>query len=368
MPLNDFQKIADLPRPEDSGPTRVRVQRWKAAALTLVVAMAFVGAGAWILHEVQHPVQSPSDLMTPAVVMINGDEPIQPIPLEIKEDPRKVSLGRKLFHDRRLSRDDTISCASCHDLAKGGTDQLPRSKGIGGAYGDVNSPTVFNTALNFRQFWDGRARTLEDQIDGPIYHPKEMGSTWPDIIIKLRQDPAYVKAFHDLYEEGIVIRSIKDAIATFERSLLTPNSRFDRFLRGDRQALTAKEIAGYQLFKEYGCVSCHQGANVGGNMFQRLGVLDDYFRDRGTVQDEDPARHRTGHEQHDHTFKVPSLRNVALTPPYFHDGSAQTLESAVRVMAKYQVGRSIPSDKVDQIVAFLRTLTGDYPNAVRENH
>jgi cytochrome c peroxidase len=288
-------------------------------------------------------------------------EPITPLPLQMHLDQRSIDLGRRLFLDARLSRDNTLSCSSCHGLNTGGTDRRSRSLGVGGAQGDVNAPTVFNSGFSFRQFWDGRAATLEDQVEGPLTHPKEMGSTWPDVIRKLGDDPAYVTAFRTLYPDGIQRPNIKHAIATFERSLVTTNSRFDKFLRGNTDALTGNERAGYQRFKDYGCISCHQGLNVGGNMYQKFGVAGDYFADRGNITKADLGRFNvTGLERDRYRFKVPSLRNIAVTAPYFHDGSAATLADAVTVMAKYQLGRPLSVEDRDLIVAFLFTLTGEY--------
>jgi cytochrome c peroxidase len=296
-----------------------------------------------------------------AVFATPPPEPILPLPLRVDLDQRKVDLGRRLFLDPRLSHDNTIFCGSCHRLDMAGTDRRNRSVGIGGAVGDVNAPTVFNSGFNFRQFWDGRAATLEDQIDGPVQNPSEMGSTWAEVVGKLNQDPSYVAPFRELYLDGIQRASIKDAIATFERSLITPNSPFDRFLNGDQTALTAEERAGYQRFKAYGCVSCHQGINVGGNMYQTFGVMADYFADRGHPTKADLGRFNvTGLESDRHKFKVPSLRNVALTAPYFHDGAAATLDQAVDIMAKYQLGRTLPPEDRRLIVRFLHTLTGVY--------
>jgi cytochrome c peroxidase len=288
-------------------------------------------------------------------------EPVAPLPLQIDLDQNKVDLGRRLFLDPRLSHDNTIFCGSCHHLELGGTDRRSRSVGIDGATGDVNAPTVFNSGLNFRQFWDGRAASLEDQIDGPVNNAKEMRSNWPEVISKLQQDRDYVRTFRNLYPDGIQSTNIKDAIATFERSLITPNSPFDQFLRGDSHALTEQQLAGYRLFKAYGCIACHQGINIGGNMFQKLGVARDYFADRGHVTKADLGRFNvTGLERDRYHFKVPSLRNVAVTAPYFHDGSAATLEQAVNIMAKYQLGRTLPLHDRDLIVRFLHTLTGEY--------
>lgn len=287
----------------------------------------------------------------------------QPIPQRIKLNPEKVALGRKLFHDVRLSSDNTISCASCHSLSSGGVDNLARSVGIKGGVGVINSPTVFNSGFSFTQFWDGRAATLEDQVEGPIHHPKEMGSNWKQIIGKLEKDESYRLAFKALYQEDINPASIKDAIATFDRSLITPNSRFDRFLRGDNNAINTVEKNGYSLFQSYGCASCHQGINLGGNMFEKMGLMGNYFADRGNITEADKGRYNLNRNPESmYEFKVPSLRNVALTAPYFHDGNAKTLEEAVYIMAKYQLGRSMPQQDIEAIAAFLRTLTGEYQN------
>jgi cytochrome c peroxidase len=291
-----------------------------------------------------------------------GDrEPIKPIPRELKLDARKVALGKRLFHEPKLSKDNTISCASCHDLRKGGTDQRLRSLGIDGAEGAINSPTVFNSGFNFKQFWDGRAHSLEEQVDGPVQAAAEMGSKWEDVVSKLRASPDYVAAFKASYPDGIERANIKNAIAEFERSLYTPDARFDKYLRGDQAALTDDEKSGYEKFKSYGCSSCHQGVNVGGNMFGRLGAMADYFADRGNFTKADYGRFNvTGKEEDRYVFKVPSLRNVARTAPYFHDGSTERLETAVAVMGKYQLGQPLSPEDISQIVKFLKTLTGEY--------
>jgi len=295
------------------------------------------------------------------VLAVKAREPIKPIPQAIQLDNRKVKLGEKLFHDPSLSRDGTVSCASCHNLQTGGTDRLTHSVGIKKAEGPINAPTVFNSAFHFKQFWDGRAESLEDQVDGPAQAEKEMGSTWNDIIAKLQRSPAYVATFGQIYPDGIQPANIRNAIAEFERSLITPNSRFDRYLRGDNSALTDDEREGYRKFKLYGCITCHQGVNVGGNMFQPFGLMGDYFADRGNITKSDLGRYNvTGKEEDKFVFKVPSLRNVALTAPYFHDGSAKTLEAAVTTMAQYQLGRELPTEDRDQIVKFLKSLTGEY--------
>jgi len=291
----------------------------------------------------------------------NIAEPIKPIPVELKLDPRKVVLGGKLFHDPLLSGDNTISCASCHGLGTGGVDGRKVSTGIHGAVGEINAPTVFNSTFNFKQFWDGRAATLEEQAGGPVVNEKEMGAKWEDVLRKLRTAPGYAATFQEMFSDGIQPAHVQEVIAEFERSLVTPNARFDRFLRGTATALSAEEKAGYAKFKSYGCTSCHQGINVGGNMFETLGAVQDYFTERGHVTKADFGRFNvTGKEEDRYVFKVPSLRNVALTAPYFHDGSAPTLADAVRVMTKHQLGRSMPDEDVQLIVKFLNTLTGEY--------
>ena len=293
------------------------------------------------------------------------DEPIQPLPPVGKLDARKVKLGEKLFSDRRLSKDNSVACVSCHNLSAGGADKLPLSLGIGGQKGTVNSPTVFNSGHNFRQFWDGRAASLEDQVTGPIHNPLEMGSNWAEVIGKLSQDAAMATEFKQVYPEGVQAKTIADALAVFQRSLATPNARFDKYLRGDKNALTADELKGYQLFKSYGCVACHQGVNVGGNMFQTFGVMGDYFSKRGNVTQADLGRYNVTKKEADkHSFKVPSLRNVAVTAPYFHDGSAATLGDAVDVMFRYQLGRRAPAQDKELIIQFLHTLTGEHNGKV----
>jgi cytochrome c peroxidase len=287
------------------------------------------------------------------------DEPIQPIRRGARQDPARVELGRRLFNDARLSANDRVSCASCHDLKRGGDDARAFSLGFNGQTTGVNAPTVFNAALNFKQFWDGRADSLEAQIDMVVQNPVEMGSSWASVIRKISVDEGYRKAFAAAYKDGVSKENIENAIASFERTLVTPNSRFDRFLQGDARAITDAEKAGYAAFKQYGCVACHQGVNVGGNMFQKFGTMGDYFARRGNPTPADLGRFAVTQDSRDrHVFKVPSLRNVALTAPYFHDGSAKTLDEAVEVMFRYQLGRVASKEDKESIVRFLGTLTG----------
>lgn len=288
------------------------------------------------------------------------DEPIQPIPRLHRQDPARAAIGRRLFDDKRLSGNEQVSCASCHDLSRGGADSRALSRGLNGKPTEVNAPTLFNASLNFRQFWNGRADTLERQIDEVVQHADEMGSSWDHVVARVSQDEGYRTAFAQAYRDGINKANIQDAIAVFERTLITPDSRFDRYLRGDAGAITAAEKAGYEKFKNFGCVSCHQGVNVGGNMFQKFGVMGDYFAARGNPTRADLGRFLvTGQERDRHVFRVPSLRNVALTAPYFHDASAPTLEAAVDVMFRYQLGRIGSKADKASIIEFLRTLTGE---------
>lgn len=287
-------------------------------------------------------------------------EPIQPLPAAPVQDAARIELGKRLFNDTRISVNNRVSCASCHDLARGGADGQKRSAGLNGRLTDVNTPTVFNAGFNFRQAWNGRNASLEDQIDNVIRSPGEMNTTWEDVVRRLSPDQGLRKAFGVAYPEGLTGPNVRDAIASYNRSLVTPNARFDQYLRGNTGALSAQEQAGYAKFKQYGCVACHQGANVGGNMYQKFGTMGDYFAQRGNATQADLGRFLvTGQAGDRHVFKVPSLRNVALTAPYFHDGSAATLEEAVDVMFRYQLGRIASREDRDAIVRFLRTLTGD---------
>jgi cytochrome c peroxidase len=287
---------------------------------------------------------------------------IRPIPDRLDVDPVKAALGEKLYHDTRLSGDNTISCASCHDLAKGGTDQQVVSDGIRGQMGGINSPTTYNAALNFAQFWDGRAATLEAQADGPPNNPVEMGSNWTPITEKLVKDKAFVREFTAAYPEGVNKTTATHAIAEYERTLLTPNSKFDRYLKGDQAALAADEKHGYEVFQEKGCATCHVGELLGGKSYEVMGRRADYFAARGTpLTPADNGRYNVTKDEKDkHCFKVPTLRNVARTFPYFHDGSRKTLREAVDAMATYQNGEALSEKDAQDVVKFLETLTGEY--------
>ena len=289
-------------------------------------------------------------------------EPVQPLPLTTELNADKVALGKKLFHDPLLSGDDTISCASCHDLTRGGTDQAKVSTGIHGQQGAINSPTVYNAAFNIAQFWDGRARDLQEQAAGPVVNPIEMGAHWEDVVEKLKQVPEYQEAFAQVYPKQCMSKTtITDAIAVFEQSLITGNSRFDQYLRGNTAVLNDQEIQGYELFKVH-CVSCHVGPALGGLSFEKMGVKHDYFKQRGgELTEVDNGRFNvTQHGKDLYFFKVPTLRNIELTYPYFHDGSTYNLAEAVQIMGKDQRDKIFNNDETAKLVAFLMTLTGEY--------
>ena len=288
-----------------------------------------------------------------------GGEPVRPIAEQLEYDEAKAELGRILYHDTRLSIDNTVSCASCHDLSTAGVDNKQYSEGVGGQLGGVNAPTVYNAVYNFVQFWDGRAATLALQAAGPPLNPVEMGcESFDQIIAKLSKDRALTRAFKAVYPDGWSEANITDAIAQFEHTLITPNSRFDRYLKGDAEAITAEELAGYNLFKLYNCATCHVGPILGGQSYELMGQYADYFAARGTeLTVEDNGRFKeTSIERDRHRFKVPGLRNVALTAPYFHDGTEPELKEAVCKMGTYQVGVELEDEVEDKIVAFLKAI------------
>jgi len=285
-------------------------------------------------------------------------EPIKPIPNEIKADMKKVQLGKKLFSDPLLSKDGTISCSTCHNLQEGGDDGLKFSFGIKGRVGNINSPTVYNTVFNFRQFWDGRAKDLKAQASGPIENPVEMGHSMRGAVEKLKKNQTYLNLFDNIYEDGITQDNLVDAIAEFEKVLITPNSPFDKYLNGDKNAISQDAKDGYELFKAKGCILCHHGVNVGGNSYNKFGLFKD-------VNSSNLGRYNITKRIEDrHVFKVPSLRNIELTSPYMHDGRVSELQDAVKIMTKYQLGRYMEKNDIKVIVAFLKSLTGELPEIV----
>lgn len=286
-------------------------------------------------------------------------EPIQPIAAALAGNPPMIELGKKLYFDPRLSKSGFISCNSCHNLSMGGSDNLTSSIGHNWQKGPINAPTVLNSSMNVAQFWDGRARDLKEQAGGPIANPGEMAFTHELAVGVIESIPQYVDEFEAVFgTRKVDIDQVTRAIAAFEETLVTPNSRFDKWLRGDGAALNAAEIEGYGLFKSSGCIACHNGPAAGGTSFRKMGLVEPY-------RTNNPAEGRvavTGRDADRFNFKVPTIRNVELTYPYFHDGAARTLTEAVEVMGRVQLGRRYSEDENAKIVAFLKTLSGDQPS------
>ncbi len=298
------------------------------------------------------------------LVSDRSKEPIQPIPISFDYDSAKIELGKKLFFEPRLSKSGWITCNSCHNLSTGGADNLPSSIGHKWFFGPINSPTVLNSRLNLAQFWDGRAKDLKEQAGGPIANPIEMGSNHELAVSILQSIPEYLQWFSEIYGAGdmyedreITIDQVTDAIAAFEETLTTPNSRFDYWLKGYDDYISKSEKEGYDLFKDKGCIACHKGVGVGGNSYQKFGTAKPYDKDTHTL-----GRYNVTKEENDkYVFKVPLLRNIELTPPYFHDASTRSLSEAVNIMAEYQLGLTLTEDETSKLLAFLRTLTGEQP-------
>ncbi|MDC0598324.1 cytochrome-c peroxidase [Gammaproteobacteria bacterium] len=288
-----------------------------------------------------------------------AQEPIQIIEMPTDLDMAQVELGKKLYFDPRLSKSGWISCNSCHNLSMGGTDNLPSSIGHNWQQGPINSPTVLNSSFNLAQFWDGRAADLAEQAAGPIANPGEMAFTHELAIEVLQSIPGYVAEFQSTFgDNDITIDRVTTAIAEFEKTLVTPNSRFDQWLSGNENVLTEEEQDGYRLFKLTGCIGCHNGPAVGGNAYQRMGSFNRYETDN-------PATGRqavTGIQSDRLRFKVPTLRNIELTYPYFHDGQVKTLTEAVDTMAWVQLNRRFSPEGTAKVVAFLKSLTGEQPS------
>jgi len=297
-------------------------------------------------------------LVVPVASQQRSPEPISPVAAAKVVNPPLVELGKKLYFDPRLSKSGFISCNSCHNLSMGGSDNLKTSIGHNWQKGPINSPTVLNSSMNVAQFWDGRAATLKAQAGGPIANPGEMAFTHELAVAMLGTIPGYVNEFDRVFKTRTIdIDKVTTAIAAFEETLVTPNSRFDRWLQGDLSAISSDELDGYRLFKSSGCTACHNGPGAGGASFRKMGIVEPYKTDN-------PAEGRvavTGKDADRFNFKVPTLRNVELTYPYFHDGAADTLAESVEVMGRIQLGRRYAPDETARIVAFLKTLTGDQP-------
>lgn len=291
---------------------------------------------------------------------IFASEPIIPLPQKVEYDKPKAMLGKKLFFDPILSKDKTVACNSCHNLAKGGADCKEVSHGVMGKLGNIQAPTVYNARYNFKQFWNGRADNLTEQANGPINNPNEHDMNPKLIEQRLNASQSYKKLFKEVFGVNYIkYKDVINAIVEFEKALVTPNSKFDRYLRGEIK-LSEKEQRGYTLFKQYGCITCHNGINIGGNSFQKMGLFFPYDSNKSY-----PDRAMLMKDKHyKNVFKVPTLRNIALTAPYFHDGSAKTLHKAVEKMSYHNLGIEITSEDADKIVAFLKTLTGIKPKIV----
>ena len=300
----------------------------RCARCSLGLALALAAAGVAFAQPVQN-------------------EPLRPLPARSGADPARAALGKRLYFDARLSGSGRHSCASCHDLGRGGADGKPLADAIGGKGGLFNTPSIYNSVFNFRQSWIGRPVGL-DQLPEHV-----QGGSWDAILVRLAPDNALDSQFREVYGEAMTAGAARDALGQYLRTLVTP-ARFDRYLRGDGAALSEDEKAGYARFKSYGCVACHQGINAGGNMFARLGVLRPLPGAHGQGRFQ-----LTGKEADRDVYRVPSLRNVALTAPYLHDGSVATLEEAVDLMFKYQLGRAAPRQDKELIIRFLGSLNGE---------
>lgn len=285
-----------------------------------------------------------------------------PLPEPVSPPRGLVSLGERLFHDPRLASNNNGSCASCHDLNHNGADLRAQARGPTGQVWEINTPTIFNAVYNRPLNWSGSAPDLRRQAEGDLLHPASANTTWAELLAKLELDVGYRSAFQTQFGELPNRDNVLTALAAFETTLVTPNAPFDRYLRGEDQALSGQARHGLALFRDYGCVACHQGVNLGGNLLQRIGIFEDYFQLRGGALTHNDQGHFnvTGREADRHVFRVPSLRNVAVTAPYFHDGQVPDLPSAVRLMARLQLAREIPDADVEAIVAFLHSLTGEY--------
>jgi cytochrome c peroxidase len=328
--------------------------------LTLVLVCTQCLATAQAAPDSKHP---SSNITSPNISGSNHrNEPISPIPQTVVLDSAKLQLGESLFFDNRLSKSNDMSCASCHHLEAGGDDNVAKGISSTAEVNVINTPTVFNSQFNFRQNWNGAARSLNEQIDMVVNNHHEYNNNWESIVTRLSEDTSLSYRFDQVYQTGISKENIRDAIVEFEKSLITPNSKFDLYLRNEI-ALSENELAGYTLFKEIGCISCHQGRNVGGNLYQKFGIFYDYIAERGNITKQDYGKFNTTNRQMDKfVFKVPSLRNIAVTAPYLHDGSAATLDEVIKIMGKTQLGKTFTKKEAALIKSFLLTLTGKYKN------
>jgi len=342
------------------------LRRWTTLLLALSLGCSSASDGDGVDLA---PLVEPAEASSPAALLQrrklqltrDGLSAIEPLPLEVDVDPRKAALGERLFADVRLSGDERVSCSDCHLSSRGGANgeslsSLPaRPRPVA-----VNVPSIFNLVFDFRYGWDGRYKTLEEQLDFAMGSAAAMHGSFAQAAARLARDDASARMFTDAFGTGPTAETLRAALVAYCRSAITPNARFDRYLRGEL-TLHDDEQKGYEAFRDYGCISCHQGVNVGGNMMQRLGVMKPYFTGARFISPTDLGRYNATRDERDrYVFRVPSLRNVARTAPYLHDGSAETLEQVVELMARYQLGRELPAAESRQIVAFLQTLTGEY--------
>lgn len=289
-----------------------------------------------------------------------------PAPADNPTTEEKVELGKMLYHDPRLSSTGTVSCASCHNTMLGGEDNRPNSVGVDAQTGGRSAPTVWNAAFSSVQFWDGRAPSLEAQAAGPVTNPIEMGmKDWDEVVARIKTIKGYNQAFTKAFGEGSVTKdNATKAIAAYERTLITPNSPYDRYAKGEKDALSEQELRGLNKMAEIGCTSCHSGAAFNGNgAFQKFPMNDnEYFEAQYHFKDDKGVAEVSKKSEDAHFFKVPTLRNIGLTAPYFHNGSVKTLEEAVKVMAKTQLNKDLSKEEIADIVAFLENgLTGEFP-------
>jgi cytochrome c peroxidase len=343
---------------------------WMAGVLVAGSALAGDTAGAWLAcgcepaapagRRAEQPALAAS---SPRASGARSPEPIEPIPLDVEVAPRVAELGEFLFFSSIVSSDGRVACSSCHALDHGMADRSPVSEVPFRPKTATNSPSLFNVRYFYKIKWSGEFNSLEAHLDALVTTPKIMGSSWTEIAGRLAADPSWVSRFRAVFPDGVSGDNVRKALLEYERSLVTPNAPFDRYLRGDEAVLSRDAKHGYDLFKDYGCVSCHQGMAVGANMLARFGIMGNQCASASTGDDSDAdlGRFSITHKVEDRqVFRVPSLRNVAVTAPYFHNGSAQTLDDAVRLMAECQLGRELSNDDNHAIVAFLRSLTGEY--------
>lgn len=290
-------------------------------------------------------------------------EPVRPIPTPEPVDKRKVALGKKLFYDKRISSDHSISCATCHHPETGGANNRQFVEGVNKRLTHVNTLTLYNASFNRLLSWNGSAKSLETHIEQHVTHPAILGyASINELIQRLQKEADLLPLFEKTYpKEGLTKTTLTNALTHYGKTLLTPDCNFDKYLKGDVYAISQKEVFGYILFKSHRCITCHTGINLGGQTHERIGIYKDYFDDRGwELAPEDLGRFQyTGDEYDRYRFKVPGLRNVALTKPYFHDGSQQTLYDAVQTMGIYQTGQHINEEEINAMVAFLEALTGE---------